>query len=198
MIKKFGKSAVLLAMALACSGAFAGPFGIDMGMSLDDLAVVCGSPPREIAPGFYAVTPPTPHPSFDAYVVQVSPSYGVHFIKAIGTRVETSAYGEGIRIAFEDAVTALEKTYGKGEILDYLLKDSTWSREHDWMMSLVKKERILLAFWQERKNDSYPGNIASIGVMATADSTVSGFVVIEYYSRDNDAAQDESAEDSVF
>ncbi len=198
MKRTLGK--VLAALMLCATGSlgFAGPFGLEMGTSLADLERLCGAPPREIAPGFYSVKPPSPHPDFDSYVVQVSPRYGTHFIKAIGRRVETPGDGSALREAFSDVVTGLEKTYGKGEALDYLQKGSAWPGADNWMISLLKKERVLLAFWKERKNAAYPGNVASIGAMAVADSTGSGFVMVEYYSGDNELAQAANDADSVF
>lgn len=198
MDRTLGKLLAALVVCALGSAGFAGPFGLEMGASLADLERLCGAPPREIAPGFYSVTPPSPHPSFDSYVVQVSPEYGTHFIKAIGMRVETPGNGSVLREAFSDAVAGLEKTYGKGEILDYLQKGSSWQGIDNWMISLLKKERVLLAFWKERRNGSYPGNVASIGAMAMADTTGSGFVMVEYYSGDNDLAQAANDADSVF
>jgi len=185
---------------LAVIPVFAGPFGLEMGMSLDEVTAVCGQAPEEANGNFYKVIPPKPHPDFDIYVVEISPTYGVHFIKAIGKTITTSVYGDEIKNTFTKLVGSLDKTYGKGTVYDFLRSGSIWDEPNYWMMGLLKQERYLMAYWEKDTGEPFPGNIRNIGLGTKALSTESGYISLEYYSKDNKAAEEEAKKvtDSVF
>ena len=179
---------------------FAGPFGLEMGMTLDELTAVCGTKPERANGNFYKVIPPKPHQAFEQYVVEISPKYGVYFIKAIGKRITTSVYGSELKTAFTEIVTSLEKSYGTAKVYDFLRPDSIWDEPKDWMMGLRKQERFLAAYWEEKSDGLYTGDILNLGVMADAISTDTGVFFLEYYSKDSVAAEAEAkaVTDSVF
>ena len=73
---------------MCATNAMAGPFGLNMGMSLKEI----GGKPKKIANGKYEIVDiPKPHSAFESYIVQVSPKSGLCWIKAISKDIATSA-----------------------------------------------------------------------------------------------------------
>ena len=127
---------------LVVTEAMAGPFGLEKGMSLKDI----GGKPEKVGHGIYKLSSvPKPHSAFEAYVVRISPKGGLYWIKAIGKDIATSTYGVELKSAFNEMEEKLGATYGKHKTMDFLMPGSIWNEPNDWMMGLIKKERILAA-----------------------------------------------------
>jgi hypothetical protein len=167
----------------------AAPFGLKMGMTRAQLGL--GESVKALQPGKYQLTTvPKPHPDFEAYIVQVAPTSGLCFIKAMGKNVDTSVYGSELKRKYEDVREQLGATYGKYEEIDMLRTGSIWDEPRDWMMGLLKKERILGAVWKKQDATMKPG-LDKVFVGATALSREKGFVVIEYYFDNEPQCQQE-------
>lgn len=184
--------AVILLIVFACAPVIAaGPFGLSMGMTIDQIdpnAV-------EIGPGKYKIiSVPKPHSAFEFYVVQVGPTMGLSWIKAVGKDISTSAYGIELRSAFTDMEAKLTKVYGTGNRTDYLLPDSIWDEPNDWMMSLIQKERYLMTLWDADSGATLKNDLAMVGVLASPNSTTEGYISVEYYFTNNDASEAEAEE----
>jgi len=195
------KRAIALCVSLlSVTSLFAGPFGIEMGMTIEQVKAVSTSEPVLVEEDIYEIFPVTTHSRFEKYTVRISKEYGVYFIKAIGVDIRTSKYGEEMLSEFNDLVSSFQKKYGKYERIDYLKKGSYWDEPEDWMMGLLKNERYLLAFWEIEIGSDLPENIVSIYIGANAASTEVGLVAIEYYSVNFEKATEErkSKEDDVF
>jgi hypothetical protein len=168
---------VVLSTIATCGSAWAGPFGLEKGMTLQQI----GGKPEQLAPGKYRIsTVPKPHSAFETYVVEIGPHTGLCWIKAIGKTVPTSVYGSDLRTRFEDLRGRLADTYGNADSIDRLLPGSIWNEPKDWMMALVKKERVLLAIWSQKSGAKLPPDIKSVGIAARALSTESGDIAVEY------------------
>ena len=50
--------------------AFCGPFGIDFGMSLEQVRKVCKTAPKNLNGNVYVISPPSTNNLFEAYAVQ--------------------------------------------------------------------------------------------------------------------------------
>jgi len=165
------------------SDAFGGPFGIDMGMSLDRLKQVCKTAPEHIENDYYKITPPNTHDLFETYTVKIDPTYGVYFIKAIGKDIRTNGYGVELRSTFDSLVGSIEKTYGKYELTD-ILKDRDHGDPNVWTYALRDGDRELYAKWGKKYQSRLPDDIASIVAWAGVTSIIRGnrgYVVLEYY-----------------
>jgi len=167
---------------------------------LQDLKAKTGKAPELVQDDAYKVDPPNKNNMFETYVVKVHPKYGVYFIKAIGKNIETSGYGTEVKSAFNTLVAGVEKTYGKYKKTDYLQPKSIWNEGGDWMMGMVKKERYLFVQWNAKSGATLPSDIQSVFVVANALSSSKGYVVIEYYSPNDDKVEAEKTaqQDSVF
>ncbi|MEI6873548.1 MAG: hypothetical protein WCL50_00300 [Spirochaetota bacterium] len=193
----------IIAFAVIClASILAGPFGLDMGMTLDQIRDATGHDvvPSENSPNLYYAIPAKGHPAFDSYLVQVSPKTGLYYIKAIGKDISTNRYGLSIQTAFDNLKASIEKAYGPSKSEDLLMSKSIWNEPRDWMMGLLKKERYLDADWDKKDGANLPENLASIFLMAHASSTEEGWIGLEYYFSNYEEAKAEikASTDSVF
>jgi hypothetical protein len=190
----------LLFSFLASGIAFAGPFGLDMGMTIDQIKNKTGKIPELVQDDLYRVDPPNKNDMFEAYIVQISPKYGIVWIKAIGKDITTNGYGIQLKSAFDSLVSSIEKTYGKYKKTDFLMSSSIWKDPDDFMMGLLRKDRYLMASWNKESDSTLPNDIVTIAVAATASSSSKGYISLEYYSPSKELADAEkkAKQDSVF
>lgn len=164
-----------------------GPFGVRMGMTLNEL----GNDHQEVRRGVYKyATVPQPHSGFEAYIMRIGPTTGLCWIKAVGVDISDNAYGTSLRSTFSTYKDQLAKQYGKPKDMDFLLPGSIWNKPRDYMMALVRNERILAAIWDldgER-------NLKQVGLIASALSRNKGYVSIEYSFMNKDACDQELAD----
>lgn len=168
-----------------------GPFGLWMGMSLEEIGVKAEQLKR---PGWYKLeSVPTPHHAFETYIVQVGPKNGLSWIKAVGRNISTSSFGSELQVAFEDMRQKLERQYGAHKKSDFLQRGSIWNEGRDWMMSVVKNERVLSAKWEGGPRSRLPNSLKSIYLGISALNSNSGYLVIEYSFLNEDAVEQELA-----
>ncbi len=109
----FGNKILLFVMTglFYATNALAGPFGLEMGMSLQAI----GGNPQNIksTSGNYNLTNvPKPHSAFESYVVVVAPKSGLCQIRAMGEEITTSTFGVEFKSEFHKLKDQLEKSYG--------------------------------------------------------------------------------------
>ena len=158
----------------------AGPFGIEMGQSLETLKTNGLNPTQINNQGYYYVSPKATHPDFEKYILRLDEDEGVFWIKAIGSDISDSGYGFTIKSKFNEIESSLQKTYGTGKLLDYLFPKSIWNEPEDWMMGIVKNERFYLRTWESLNGKAFPGNIESLGLGVLASSSSKGYIFLEY------------------
>jgi hypothetical protein len=169
---------ILFNAALLC---FPGPFGFEMGMTLEEVTAACTEEPNPMTEkNAYMVKPQKSHPSFSVYTVSIDENVGLYDIQALTINIPTSVYGTQLKTVFQSVLESLERTYGKGEVSDYLYRGSIWNEPRDWMMSLIKKERVLLAAWKKESETNLPDDIETIVIAATALGEDTGSVFINY------------------
>jgi len=176
MFKKIMLLNILLILSLV-TYATAGPFGLEIGMSLGQIE----NDSIKVSHGKYKISNiPKPHSAFETYIVQATPKSGLCWIKAIGIDINTSTHGVEIKSEFRDMKKRLEEIYGKYKIIDILLPGSIWNEPNDWMMGLIKKERFLGAIWEEGEGSTLPNDLKQVGLIASAINSNKGFISIEY------------------
>jgi len=164
-----------------------GPFGLVRGLSLEQLGTS-----QQLEPGKYKLNSvPKPHSSFESYIVQVGPHAGLCWIKAIGKDVRTSGFGIELKSAFDDMRSRLESTYGRPELYDRLLPEANWDEPKYFMMSLLKKERLLASVWKSLSGSSAGDSLKSVGLIASASGIDRGFLSIEYSFTNEDECERE-------
>lgn len=177
---------MLLFVALSIWGLcllVAGPFGIEMGQSLETLKNNGLNPTNSTTnddQGYYYVSPKATHPDFEKYIVQLDEDEGVFWIKAVGRDISDSGYGLTIKSKFSEIESSLQKTYGTGKLVDYLYPRSIWDEPGDWMMGIAKNERFYFRTWEMQNGKAFPGNIESLGLGVATSSSSKGYIFLEY------------------
>lgn len=191
---------LVLLSALVSISLFAGPFGLEMGMSVKQVNSVANSRVELLEDDIYELTPPKTNNMFETYVVAIHPEYGVYVIRAIGIDIETNKYGYELKDAYEQVASGVQGKYGEYGEIDALLPGSIWNEPQDWMMGLYEEERFLLAEWSRDKGSTLPKDIESIYLVPKALSPSIGYIVLEYYSFDYNKIEEEekARQDSVF
>lgn len=69
-------------------------------MTYDEVKEACGgSEPEHIADNRYIVKPKKSHPLFEKYIVWISDSVGLYYIKGISRDISTTSYGTEVKIS---------------------------------------------------------------------------------------------------
>ena len=151
---------ILAILSLLCGvfniqSLFAGPFGIDMGMSLSQVKTACKTSPKHIQDNVYEITPPKTNDIFETYYVRIDPDYGVYWLKAIGKDLYTNGYGERVKSTFESLITSIRRTYGEELYrIDELKEGSIWGDSERFMYALQHGDRELYAMWSKLDENS--------------------------------------------
>lgn len=123
----------------------------------------------------------TGHPDFEFYSVILTPEQGLCKITAVGKDIRSSSQGTEVEEEFKSKVEALTEKYGEPENKHNFLKSgSLWKERQYWMMGLLKKERIISAFWGPKKNKNLPDSIDSIEIHADATNSETAYITIAY------------------
>ena len=184
---------------LLASFVYAGPFGLEMGMTFDQVKEACGDrTPQLLKDDCYQVIPNKVHPSFETYVVRIDKDDGLYFIKAIGFDITSFSYGIEVKSQFNEVENSLNKKYGDGELIDELLPGSIWNDADDWMSALFHDERYLICSWKKTQCPKLPENMSMIALAEASSSTV-GYIVLEYYFTNGAAieARQQAEDDSA-
>ena len=191
----YSKCLFSVVFLLFCIGLFAGPFGLEMGMSLEDIG---GESKKISAESYVFKTVPKPHSAFAFYFLKIAPKEGLYRVTALGKSIKCGPDGYQIKIEFNDLKKILENNYGKCRVSDRLSRGSAWDESGDWMMSMVMEHRTYAAGWdKEYKESSLPPDLESIilGVRATSRNEAS--IVLCYDFMNSDSCETEiSAEEN--
>lgn len=186
------KKLILIAsLGICVNSAFAaGPFGLDMGMSVKSI----DKNAKQAAPFVYLTTNvPKPHSAFESYAIKAAPKMGLCWLKGIGKDISTSSYGVELKSAFSEMNEKLTKRYGKGETTDLLMPGSIWKKPNDFMMAMRKKERFLMAVWEKEKGSKLDGNLIQVALVASPSGRDKGYISIEYSFSNKKACDEEIA-----
>jgi hypothetical protein len=192
MTNRFAKIGCLLITMLAWSSiAFAGPFGLEMGMTLKQIQKISDTKQGQAPYVYEAKKLPKNHKSFEKYYMTISSKNGLCKITAIGKDINTSSYGTEIVSSFETIEKNLTDKYGENKKYDFLKSESIWSKDNEWTMALKLKERTLAAFWTAKDGANLIENVKSIMLEASATNQHTGYYVVSYEFNNIDACREE-------
>jgi len=158
----------------------AGPFGLDMGMTLQQVKKVSSIKPSKGSFIYYSAKLPKNHISFEKYVLYITPKNGLCKISAIGKDVTTSVYGNQLISEYEQIEKTLTSKYGKSDHkFDYLNNGSIWNNDNEWTMALKLKERMLQTPWAGIST-SLPDSLKSVVLEAFASDANTGYFTVDY------------------
>ena len=176
-MKKAVISFFVLPVLFFTASAWAGPYGLKMGMGLEEL----DGTPEKIGLGKYVIgTVPEPDPDVESYAVKISPKGGLYWIKAVGKAIATPPDGAEIRKAFEKVKRKTAAVYGDSRPYDFLVHGSALDKPDDWMQGIIAWERVLGALWKGGDKNPLPDGLAEVFVGAEAVSATEGFISVEY------------------
>jgi hypothetical protein len=132
------------------------PFGLHMGMTVDQLTAAVGPLSSEKTDLVKVQKVPTPHPTFTSYYVAFTKTHGLCAINAVSGPIEINAFGDQLKSSIDQVVEQLSGRYGNAQKVDFLKAGSIWNRPQDWSAGLLKEERVYGFDWRE------PSNAASL------------------------------------
>ena len=185
-----------LIMLLITTTLFAGPFGLEMGWSYDEVVSNGVKILEDWGNGSYLIMPTLPHSSFVAYTIAIDEEYGVYQIIGMNDDIETSSNGTQFKSEFNKVKNQLISAYGDPTTdIDRLNYGSIWDEPQDYMLSLRYKDRLLACIW----DPSEATENMKISLLAIGNSSTSGALGLIYASEYEDIveARQEEAEASV-
>ncbi len=179
-----------------------GPFGLSMGMKLEDLRMQAEQELVKLSNidcDQYEIVPISKHSSFDSYNVNISEKYGLYRIVAIGKIINTSVHGHEVKNEFKNLVDGFSKGYGKCNLSDFLSYGSIWNEPQDWMNGLLHRERFLAADWSVEHQSNMKNDLTSINIFTFALDQSSAQLIVNYYFSNSKDAESEKKdlEDSI-
>ena len=197
---KMKKLFLTLMFGLLSTFIYAAPFGLKMGMTIEEIAEQCEEEPSFVKDDIYLVKPIKKHPLFSYYAVYVNEKTGLYQIRAISDSVTCNKYGTEIQNAFNSVKDRIAKTYGKPRIINKV--DSAISsflqKDEYWFRTLKDGSRQLSAIWGEKTE--LADNLVSVALDCVADNDVYHYedahLVLYYYFNNANSVEDE--QDEVF
>ena len=191
-------SSLTLATALSislASAVYGAPFGLTMGMQLDDFDVIELS---EIGSNEYiANSLPRNHSAFESYVLKIHPVTGLCQIRAIGKNIESSSHGTELVSAFENLRGQIVSAYGASNLVSFLRSGSIWDEPEDYMRAIERKERVFQAIWENEDGSIIGNEVVEVILEARASSSRIGYVIVQYrLQNETDCAQLQSEDES--
>lgn len=189
---------ILLISFLLPLSIFAAPFGLKMGMTLDEITEACnGLKPIYVENDCYQIYPAKTHPLFKQYAVFVDSEHGLYCIKAVSNEISTNDYGTEIKNAFAEIEGRISKTYGKPKIIDELSSDYFAKSEQYWVSQLADGARTYAAIWKSSPKNKLNDDLDCVYIYTNAQRFPrSGWIILEYDFNNMQSVKD--AQDDVF
>lgn len=189
----------VLMFGLISTFIFAAPFGLKMGMTIDEIGEQCEEEPSFVKDDIYLIKPVKKHPLFEYYAVYVNEKTGLYQIRAISLPIVSNKFGTELKDAFNNVKDRIAKTYGKPKIIDRYnsTADSYYQKDEYWFYALREGSRELSAAWGY--NSSLADNLDTVALECSVtdgfyDGT--GQLILYYYFNNISGVEDE--QDSVF
>ncbi len=182
------KTLPILILAFLSISIFAAPFGLKMGMTLEDIKRACnGVEPQYIENDCYYVFPAKTHPSFKYYVAYVNDIKGLYCLGAISDEISTDSRGKELKNAFAEIKERISKTYGNAKMIDELIPNALYKDDNEWIDSIVYNERTYEAVWKSNLKDNLDNVLL---YMTVKNHPKSGRIILEYDFSNKKAVED--------
>ncbi|MBR6154268.1 MAG: hypothetical protein IKQ43_07515 [Treponema sp.] len=192
MKKKF----LLVSVLFLFSGLlFAAPFGLTMGMNLEEIKGACGGKrPENVQDDCYRIYPEKNHPLFEEYYAYVDEVEGLYYIKAVSARISVNEYGTELKEKFNEINARVSKTYGTPKITDEIIRQTSFRSDSNWLYSLGEGSRVLSARWENA--NQLKDDLVYVYLYVSSEKYYYGWVNLEY--RFTNASAVEDSQDDVF
>lgn len=163
--------------------AFAGPFGLSKGMSVEEVSKLSEEgyePTNPDNDDRYIFIPKKKHELFKVYIAFIDKTKGLYGIRAATEEIKTTDYGTEVQVSFYKIVERLSKIYGKPKITNKIDSNYYWKKDEYWLKSLREGARQLFAVWEKgEKGTNLPEELDNVSIHAKALYD-DGLIVIEY------------------
>lgn len=160
-----------------------GPFGLWFGMSKEEAETLCTLTKVPGSPGLYVIKGiPAPVAPFATYAGTFDDKLGLLHVLATSEIITTNIYGENLKIEYRKIETALKSKYGTGKHFDMLRAGSMWDDPEDWMMGLLKGERLLGAMWTRENSVLLPDGLGQVLLGTKAENQGAAQLFLAYES----------------
>ena len=171
-----------------------GPFGLQAGLTKKNIEDMTGEvlKPVDGKVNLYMLSAtPKKNPDFESFGLLISPKAGLCQIRALGKDINSDSYGFALKSKFDEISNTLKSIYGDGKKTDFLLSGSIWKDPNDWMMGLVKGERVLMMEWKGKNEVMEKNEISEVGMDVRANNSSSGYVFLQYTFSNNSVCEAE-------
>jgi len=185
------KQLLVFIMLIMAMSVFAGPLGFEKGMTLEQLQTI--DPEMYLADNSETIWIMTKAPqatsAFDIFLVNIHPEIGLFSVRLISKDINCGAFGEGLVTEYNRLKELLTNNYGPASnFIDNINRGSIWSDARYYMMSLLQKDRKLLAIWTDKA--AMPADLDCVLIEAAALSSTVGYIYIQYYMEGHDEILD--------
>lgn len=177
---------------------FAAPFGLKMGMTLEDITEACnGKEPKFAGNNAYYFSPVKKHPLFKTYIAFVDSEKGLYCIQARTGNIKTNDYGTETKNAFAEIKDRIAKTYGTPKMIDKIEPNALFKDDYYWLYALERGARTYAAVWQSNSKNTLKDNLSYIIISASGKGFDKiGWVILQYNFSNKKAVED--SQDDVF
>lgn len=190
---------LVVILIIGATFTYAAPFGLKMGMTIDEITQVCnGSPPRYYDRDIYFITPSKKHSLFENYGTFIDEIHGLYRLRCVSPEITTGDDGAELKRYFANALKTISKQYGTPDIIEYNNSDTI---DNNWFAKLRNgtiSYRVLWTNSEKIKNM----NLDKIELKIIPDDRTYSFIenigVIVLNYDFNNASSVEDEQDSVF
>lgn len=186
-IRRYASYMIIVMASLHTPNVWAAPFGLAMGMSLEELSAYAPKPVSKQPHVYRIETAPRHSSNFDHYLLRIDPQHGLCVINAVSKDMRVTPTGDTVRQSYTNLKAQLTNKYGEPAIdIDQLVAGSLWAAPQQWMRSLFFRQRSLTAIWSA-ETAPLVSNIADIALTARAKtiSIANLSLTYEYTNLDN-------------
>ncbi len=161
----------LIMVSLTTPNVWAKPFGLEMGMSLEQLVAYQPTPVKKQADVYRIETAPLHSSNFDHYLLRIDPEHGLCVVNAISKDIFAEPEGALVQMSYTNLKTQLTTKYGQPAVdVDKVIDGSIWAAPQHWMHSLLSRQ----------EQTPLIDNIADIALTARAKSVTTANLSLTY------------------
>lgn len=184
-------------VVIEVSVVFAGPFGLEMGMTLEEVKEACSSYIYSISSvkDMYEIYPEKAHSSFDKYYAYIDEKYGLYAVMAVTESIASDDYGTEVKERFYGIVASLSGKYGNPYVIDEIVDTSSYyTKDNDWVTAMRDGARKLEAYWEKSRDGvKHLDNISSIKLITSCTYSKKEIALGYVFSNNNERLAEENS-----
>jgi hypothetical protein len=181
---------IFCGVSLVFGQPYKGPFGLKMGLTLDQLTKIDPDIIDYNGSMYIMKTVPIPYPSFEVYLAFIDSDTGLCSISGVTGDIDTNQYGTALQEEYQKIRDGVAQKYGEYMETDEVLPGSSWTEPEYFMMGLKLKERVLSSLWRRDFGSDLPDQIFGISLNSSASDLITGTLMLVYsFTNANESLQ---------